>query len=122
MEQELENIIQNAIRYKENADYLDSSIVLIATKEIKKLYEPIVTSLKEANDQNSNLLQEKLKLENEILELKKMLVDIDDNEESFSSDVSEEIIGTCQKRLNYTKCVIWKAAAKGCAECEFYKP
>jgi predicted nucleic acid-binding Zn-ribbon protein len=122
MDQELEKIIQNAIRYKENADYLDSSIVLIATKEIKKLYEPIVNSLKEANDQNSNLLQEKLKLENVISELKKMVVDIDNNEESVSSEVSEEIINTCEKKLNYTKCVIWTAAEKGCAECEFYKP
>ena len=99
MEQALEKIIENTIRYKENADYLDASIVTIAVTEIKKIYAPIVKSL-----------------ETEIIDLKKTI-----NTYSTSSKDMSDITKTCEKQRNYSLCDIWENTIKGCASCKFYR-
>ena len=68
MEKDLEKIVEKIIRNSKSGTIPKSKIVLDAISEIRFAYNFIVKSLKEANDQNYNLFQEKLKLENEIIE------------------------------------------------------
>lgn len=117
MEQELVKIIKDALTKKESAEYLDKSIISAAISDIKAVYAPIVTSLEQANTQNNNLLQEKLRLENQIIELKKQIEVSAGN----SDDLIKEVINTCEKKRHYEKCEIWDSALKGCGGCRFYK-
>lgn len=70
MEKELKQIVTDALCGKLNPRLSLKSNADIIISKIQELYAPIVNSLKEDNDQNTILLQEKLKSENEILGLK----------------------------------------------------
>lgn len=116
MEKEVEKILTDALCGKLNPDLsLKENVVDIAAK-IRAVYAPIVKSLSEANDQNTQLLQEKLKLENDIIAFKNTIKSYENPPEDFK----EEVVGTCAKRKYFYDCDIWEKSVVGCHNCEFF--
>lgn len=116
MQNELEKIVETVINNSKSTVGQKSKIVLDAVLEIKSAYGRIVNSLKEANEQNSNLLKEKFKLENDIIELKKTIYSyIKTNDNIVETNL------TCLKNRDFENCDIWEKSIKGCGDCKFLK-
>jgi hypothetical protein len=117
MQQKLEKIITKLQQKQTAGPDILQNLRNIAVSEIKEVYAPIVKSLKDANDQNYNLLQDKLKLENDILALKDTIKAFENKTEDFE----EVVLDTCAKRVKYYECAIWDKNHDGCDSCDFFK-
>lgn len=117
MEKELEKIITNLQQRHNYGPDILRNLRANAISEIISVYAPIVNSLKEANAQNSQLLQEKLKLENDILALKNTIKAFENKTEDF--DIA--VIDSCKNGIIYYNCDIWDKKQDGCMSCEFFK-
>lgn len=115
---DLKQIIAQAIQAKSTNEASYSSILIVAVTQIEEIYAPIVNSLKEANEQNTNLLQDKLKLENDILAYKNTIAAYS---EKNDEDLHKEIINTCEKGKYFYTCDFWETSHFGCKDCKFFK-